>query len=77
MTSRKKSVHPARKAKRAAVEAAYPFELQPDRDYRLTFRNGQSAIYHGAALASNPHVPLAEILQVHDESTGKRVYQVE
>ncbi len=77
MATKKKSVRPARKAKPAAVEAAYPFELQPDRDYRLTFRNGQSAIYHGAALASNPQVSAAEIAQVHDESTGESVYRAE
>lgn len=75
---KKKSVHPARHVKgERTLETAYPFPLKADRDYRLTFRNGQSVIYHGAALASNPQVPLAEVVQVCDESTGKSVYQAE
>ncbi len=75
MTKKKKNV--SRKVRTGVpLATVYPFRLKSDCDYRVTFRNGQSAIYHGAALASNPCVPLGEVVQVAEENTSEVIFAV-
>ncbi len=72
---RKKKKNVSRKVRTGVpLATVYPFRLKSDCDYRLTFRNGQSAIYHGAALASNPCVPLGEVVQVAEGDTGEVIF---
>jgi hypothetical protein len=73
-----KKSKPKAKPKEEKKPSPFPVKFAHDRDYRITFANGQVSIFNGAAIEVNPAcLQFEQVSKIHDYSNGELVWERE